>query len=512
MIEYLQIPKEISREQVRFNEFSWSPSTYKDVQFRTTNLRSVSSHLDKGSPFVKGHEPGSIWYIQKAPTFFIRTKALQSESFLVYPKGDSIIPISPRAFVDLGMKPWDILLSKDSNVGECCVVDEQYSKNHMFSSGLLKLNIDKAELPMYLFAFLKHPIFKAQLEKIPKGSTIRHGKDLWLDCVIPYPAHKNSKEVLLLVSSLMQAIVEKEKWIRTKNEAIDDIIEKELLRGQLDNPFVFENPDSLKVRSLSRLDTGLYNMDSRRKLFMIENYEHGAETFEKMGFSITRGQNLQVSCIGKSIYSDSPRTGFYRLVYPSDISEYRTVYKYRFLGNRNSLAMIRKGDVIFGAEGFHKGRSIAVVDDLEKTITNIHGIIFHRDGDDATEGIFLCCFLGYLRNIGLIDAIGAGGAGGSLAVGYFSQVPFPKFPKDKKGQIARLYHQRQPVSDTILDVKDLVTWHRRRNASLGICELDSEMKILQRQLFSIQDCIINDGEVVINDYTKSAGLSASYLS
>ena len=63
--------------------------------------------------------------------------------------------------------------------------------------------------------------------------------------------------------------------------------------------------------------------------------------------------------------------------------------KIEYLGNPNLLKTLNRGDLIFGAEGFEKGRSIVVVEDINNYITNIHGItISHKDGVNLKDSIF----------------------------------------------------------------------------------------------------------------------------
>src|SRR4029077_13271037 len=97
-----------------------------------------------------------------------------------------------------------------------------------FSGGILRLNpiCDR----YYLFSFLKHPLFKAQLLAMaPRGATITHAKTLWLDCFIPFPNQDDSERVEKVVSVLMRAVIDKELEIRRKNRVIDQIIESEIL-------------------------------------------------------------------------------------------------------------------------------------------------------------------------------------------------------------------------------------------------------------------------------------------
>jgi hypothetical protein len=146
--------------------------------------------------------------------------------------------------------------------------------------------------------------------------------------------------------------------------------------------------------------------------------------------------------------------------------------------------------VIFGAEGFCKGRCVILVDEQHRTISNIHGVIFRPRDGSMTRGIFLGCFLGYLRNVGIVDAVGAGGSGGSLAIGYFDNVPFPRFPTGLQESIARLYHNPVPPRDSKPTLKSLIEWHQEWNEGLGIWELDREMKQLQATLAEVQEQII----------------------
>jgi len=474
-MHYLRVPHEITLTDVQAKDASFSPGMYRRVIIPTRAAKPIGDLLDAKKPFDKGAEPGSMWYMKRSTHGFIRTKALQDYSYLIYPKGDAVVPINPRAFDDPNLCDGDILMSKDSNLGECAVVDGNGWKNHMFSGGIVRLHPTSDR--WYLYSFVKNPIFKAQLRAMTsRGATIAHAKTLWLDCLIPFPDQGDAPRVIRYVSALMEAIVDKEKAIRERNKLIDASIVEELRRGQ-DNAqtFLYELPTIGELRCLMRLDAGLYSEDSKRKLFFVRNYRLGTGTYEELGFEIGRGQNLQISCIGQSIYSDEEKPNFYRLVAPTDISEYRTVRRFRYLGNKKSLSLLKEGDVIFGAEGFCKGRVVILPDAVQRTITNIHGIVFHLKDGNLTKGIFLGCFLGYLRNIGLVDAIGAGGSGGSLAMGYFHLVPFPKFCDDKQAEIARLYHNPVPPPQDATTLETFVHWHRRWNADLGIWELDREM-------------------------------------
>ena len=129
MDNYLRIPTEITLADIRRNDYSLSAGMYRRVIIPTGSVRRVGDLLDSARPFDKGVEPGSLWYMNRSPRYFIRTKALQDHSYLLYLKGDSVTPINPRVFEDVGLSDGDILMSKDSNVGECAMVDGENEGN-----------------------------------------------------------------------------------------------------------------------------------------------------------------------------------------------------------------------------------------------------------------------------------------------------------------------------------------------------------------------------------------------
>src|SRR3990172_6482840 len=97
-MNYLRVPNEISLDEIRAKGSSLSAGMYRRVVIPTSTVKRVGDLLDSNHPFDKGIEPGSLWYMKRSTHHFIRTKALQDYSYLLYPKGDAIVPINPRAF------------------------------------------------------------------------------------------------------------------------------------------------------------------------------------------------------------------------------------------------------------------------------------------------------------------------------------------------------------------------------------------------------------------------------
>lgn len=472
------------------NKYNLAPSQLMTLGVPNKNKSFIRDLLSRKLKFSdNGNEVGSVNYISQSPKYFIRAKALQKESFLPFLTEETAIPIRPQVFTDFNLKAGDILISKDSNIGEAVILDKDLP-NHTISGALYKLPVQ--ENKYYLFAFLKHKYFLKQLDLlVPKGATIRHAKTLFLDCKVPFPNQKNKDDVVTYVELLTQAIIAKEKEIRKKHEQILTIIEQELLENQKEKEFKYQHPNLVKLKKHNRINAGFFSEHFSKSEFIIKNYHLGFSNIKDLGFNVSRGQNLQISCIGKSIYSDKYKEGFYTVLKPMHLSIYGTAFSREYLGNAKKLKTLKAGDIIFGAEGFDKGRSMVILKDRDKTITNIHGITINHKEGDISLSIFIKCFLDYLRKIGMIDLYAVGGNGGSLAMKYWDIIPFPNFPKNKQDQVAGLYHKLADYPKS-LNLKNFLEEDQKWNEISGIMEIDKSTKQLKNKLNSVLDKIVND--------------------
>jgi hypothetical protein len=493
---YIRTPISISFNSIVEKNYTLSSSQYMDLIMPNSNFKYVRDFLSRKLQRKDlGQEVGSLSYIGKSTHFFIRTKALQSYSFLPEITSETALPVLPDMFVNMDLKEGDLLLSKDSNIGEIIILDEDYP-NYMVSSAIYKLPVNRNKL--YLLALIKHKIFREQLDAmVPKGSTIRHAKTMFLDCKIPIP-NKNIENTIKFVEILTQAIINKEKLIKKRHFAIIGLIEIELLNNQNDKPFSFTLPRINEIIYVGRLDTNLYREHFKKIVHQIQNYKNGFETITQLGFTLSRGQNLQVSNIGESIYSSEKHHNFYTLMLPKFLSKYGTVDKIEYLGNQNYLKTLKKGDLIFGAEGFEKGRSIVIIEEKERTITNIHGITIQQNEKNVVKAIFVKCCLDYLRNKGLIDLYAVGGNGGSLGQKYWDIIPFPRFSQDLQTEIAKLYHNDKVQYNNLdISLDNFLQIDNEYNDNAGIHELDKTLKRLKQILTDAVDKIANDVEVEI---------------
>lgn len=493
---YIKIPKSISFNSIVEKDYTLSSSQYMDLIMPNENYVFVKDFLSRKLQRTDlGVEVGSLNYIGQSTHYFIRTKALQSHSFLPEITSETALPIMPSCFVKMNLKKGDILISKDSNIGEIVILDKDYP-NFMLSGAIYRLPV--TEKKYYLLAFIKHSIFREQLDfMVPKGATIRHAKTMFLDCKIPMP-NVNVDNVINFVSVLTQAIINKEKLIKERHEAILKAIETELLENQKPNKFNFELPKIKELEEVGRLDTNLYRKNFKNIVFEIQNYKNGFQTISELGFTLSRGQNLQVSNIGESVYSKKKYSNFYTLVLPKFLSKYGTVDKVEYLGNKNDLKTLQKGDLIFGAEGFEKGRSVVIIEEQARAITNIHGITIQQKEHDVNKAIFVKCCLDYLRNKELIDLYAVGGNGGSLAQKYWEIIPFPGFAKPEQDEIAKLYHNMESIYNTgDLTLDNFLEKDNEYNQRAGIYELDKTAKQLKEILNQTIDNIINDKPIEI---------------
>ena len=498
---YIDIPKEISSKEILDNECNLSSNAYKRLLMKNTNFKTLRKLLKDSQ---SGKEVGSIAYVKDSEFIFLRTKAINSHlfclDFVTQGAIQCIKPNSYRAYFKNFMNLYknDILFVTGGNVGEVVFVDKDYT-NVIFSSHIVKIQVIKN--PYYIFAMLKHNICREQVNFSPIGAI--KGLDTFkidylYNCKIPFP-NINAKQTIEFIEILTQSIITKERLIKERHAKILQMIKTELLENQKPNTFTYAYPTFTELKKTGRLDTGIYCEEFKRLDFLIKNYKYGSKLFDELEMSMSRGQNLQESCIGKSIYSQIYKDKFYSLALPTYFSYYGTINKTIYLGNRNNLKTLKKGEIVFGAEGTF--RSIVILDDVENFITNIHGITLYKN--NVLESIFIKLFMDFLASKKFIDFIKVGGHGGSLAQKYWNLIPFPNFPLNLQEQIALLYHNpNAKLNYEELTLKNFTIQDEAFCKDAGIYELDKSIKYLKNILNSCINDIINDKEVLMS-FTKN---------
>lgn len=503
MSKYIITPETISFREIANKDYSLSAPQYKTLLIKNTNFLFVRDFLKRNLKNTDlGTEIGSLNYIRKSHKYFLRTKALQSHTFLPELNAETTRQIQPKMFNQMDLKEGDLIISKDSNIGEIIILDKDYP-NHMLSSAMYRLPV-KLNFKYYLLAFIKHTIFREQLDFIvPSGATIRHAKTLFLDCKIPIP-NQNKNRVMTFVSLLTQAIINKEKEIRKKHSLIFKIFDAELLENQNKKSFEYKFPTISEIESVGRIDTARYTEEHKSYEFLLSNYKGGTSTFTERGYKVKRGQNLQVSNIGKSHYSEQYLESFYKLIVSSNFSEYSTVEKYKYIGNSSELKKIEIGEIVFSARGAQFGRVVILPEKADNIITNLDSLVFSSETASLRESIFITLFLNRLRWNKHIYSIAITGSGANSFTAYqIDDINIPKYPVDKQNEIVKLYYNPKAENKTeTATLENFLELDNEFNEQAGIYELDKTAKQLKERLDEVIDKIANDEEIEITFKTE----------
>lgn len=491
-MSYVRVPRELHSNDIKSEEFCFSPGRY--VRFVPPKQTTASHYapLDKivvvREDTVKARKGDTYRYaeigdinVATGGIYFREMKGhyLPTERPARAESGDILISTvrTYRKGIGLVTESGDNLVTTNAMLNLCGATE--------FANGVT--------LP-YVYAFLRSDFFVEQVWSLlhrgvyPRMDTGALGK-------ISIPVADN-RDVCAYVAALALAIADKERAIRLRNDEIHAQIEAELTVNQA-GTFCYEHPTRDEIARLGRFDAAIYSYEYKSKIARIRNYHRGHRTPSAAGFTITPGPSLEIKLLQTRLDSETPKPGFYQLLIPANISEYGTMDAVTWLGTARKLPLLHAGDILFGEAGFHKGRSIVLIDEPERATTNAHGLYARRSDADLAHSIFFRCIFNWYRSQRLIDLMAVGGSGGHFSPDYFDFVLIPKFPEPLQHHIARLYHNPAAPSARKPTLANFVAWHREWNESLGIWELDREMKALQRALTAVQEEIIEGRTVKI---------------
>lgn len=472
--------------QVNYNDIinngcKLSPNNYLKVNINSTTnypLRDLVESIDKGV------EIGSNNYIDRSEFKFIRTSALSSDKYSIVVDNNSVLSINPKSYVDFKLKENDILICKDSNVGE--VVKLNYDlPNFMFSSGINRLNIIQNK--DYIFGIMKNHKFKEQLiSMIPKGATLMHAKDLYLNCVIPFPKTTNIVEY---VSSLVRIISRKEKELELKMAKINNIIEDEILSNQNNNDYKYNYPTISSIININRLDTGNYtkefcDIDNQLKnytngyFYIPKNNVKGGQTPKKR--VIEQNELLKYNWVTPSYINDD---GTLNLDYKINCEKNNVDRNCAFIINRTS-----KG-------GFGEYVGICSFYDYDRYGPAQHnqGIyrVFNMSDKDL---IYITCLLNSRLYRKYCANISMGSKMKELKLSNILSIPFPKFDELKKTAIANYYYNRCEKQEK-LNKDNFEQANERWDKKAGVIDLFESIRKSKDYLNSIIDDIYDNKNV-----------------
>lgn len=435
----LIIPTEVRFSELRKNG-SLSPNNYKKLTVKNSKQRKLSTYLNTQSPYVKGIEPGSGAYVKYSEQAFLRNSCIDSIKYSV--NKDKYIYLNPNYYNDFMLENEDILFCTDANIGDCCLYINEKEKV-IFSSGLIKLNFKEKKYKYYVMAFMKDDYFRQQLyTKTPKGSTIKHSGEIFLECLIP---DCPEEWLYSLMENLIKNIAYTEHICNSKIRKTEQLIKNEVITKE----YEYVNPTIRQLKEKVRTDSGIYSNTVFQWKKNIENYKFGYSNLKEFGFKTQRGPSLQKRDLGRSIQIDKYRKGYNILIYPSDISSSGYINKVTFLGARNPIWFLGEKYILFASEGTI-GKTFIICDDSMHFTTNIHGtMIYPLDiHTNINKSIFLGLYLNYLRSNGVLLKMSVGANGGSFAVGYWDNIIIPNVSNEFMESLSKIYNNSVKLNPT----------------------------------------------------------------
>ena len=490
MKHYIDIPQSVSLDDIKANNFILSSNSYKRLIMKNENYKQLRHLLDRNLTRQDlGQEVGSFSYIKDSPYRFMRSKALQSHSFLPQINQETSLPILPQSFTHINLKKGDLIISKDSNIGEIVILDDDYP-NTMLSGALYKLPISQNKF--YIFALIKHDMFKQQLDFIvPKGATIRHAKTLFLDCKIPFPNH-NKEQTINFIETLTKSIITKEKLIKERHTQILNYIEKELLANQKPNKFIYTLPNIHEIKGSTRLDIGIYCEEFKRLDFLIKNYTNGYFHIEQN--NIKSGSTPQIRYIADLDFLN------YVWVTPSHCSDYGTIQKIERINLLGEPNLTENCILISNATSRgKKGEFVGIAtfyNHIDFGNAQYNQQLYKLTDTNITKLLFMLCFLNCKLARKLCSCLCVGSKMKGMKIEHFLQIPFPNFPLNLQKEITTLYHNpNAKLCHTELNLENFSHKDKAFCTQAGIYELDKSIKHFKKLLNHAIDNIISDKPV-----------------
>jgi len=503
---YIVTPTEVAFSKLIANGYKLSAKSQKALLLLNNNYKTIRELLIE--PAISGREPGSLAYVRQSNFRFLKTKAIQGNSFILdFDTVGTYENIKPKDFIlhhgNLNQRTIskdDVLFVTGGNVGEVAIAQEDYS-NTIFSSHIYKLPLNENKL--YIFAFLKNAFCKDQANFSPEGSIAGLDSfkiDYLLDIKIPFPK-KNIKNSIRFIEALTQAIIEKERKIKHRHSNVLLSINEELQNNQKKRTFSFTYPNISEIQSVGRLDTFRYSEKYKAYEFLVRNYTHGSFRLSDIGLKSKRGPNLAVSVIGPTFYNNDYRPGFYKLVVSSNFSEYSTLERYVYMGVKKLLPQLTKGDIVFSSRGAQLGRAVVLLEDVNNTITNFDSLIIHSERKtELYQNLFVMLFLNNLRWNKHVYSISFYGSGANSLTQYqLEEINFPNFPIKKQKELANSYfNEHLSYNIGSCDIDSFADIDKEFNEKAGIYQLHESCMLLKRILDRALDQIIRDEEVDIH--------------
>lgn len=466
-----------------------SSSLHKQINVANENYLSLRSLLSRElNRNDLGKEVGSINYVSGSNFFFIKTKALQAFSFLPILNLESTESIMPQAFINHHLKAGDIILSKDSNIGETVILDKDYP-NYMLSGALYKLPLSGSD-KFYILAFIKHRYFRDQLNRlVPKGATLRHAGTKFLDCNIPFPVN-NKEAIVNYVSNITKKIIEIEIEIKKRYSEINDIIETEIIENQKNNTtYSFAHATYSQLSIGKRLDTGVYSNTFQRITHLLTNYKWGV--FYVDADKLRSGSTPKIRDI--SNYSE----GCIRWITPTNCSDWGFIQTHEKIltptkNNLSEDAVLLINRTSRGGKGEYVG--IGTFYDYDAYGDGHHNQgIYRITGYNKELLVFIATFMNTKMMRKYCSALSVGSKMKEIKSEQFLSIPIPSLEPKVLKRVYKLFYTGNfdRSIDNILSLQP---------CNVGLFHLSIAKNILIQYLNSILDMIIDNIDFnIMND-------------
>ena len=466
-----------------FNLYSFSARDYRKLLIENKKTIQLKDLLEQKQKV--GREIGSEAYMNKSKYRFLKTVNISS-NFLLEESSVEYCKPENKVFP----KKNEILIAKDgggNGLGEVALYPHENKENaDSLSAGIIAIKI-KDEKINYVLGFLKSQHFKDFIDlNTAQGSTIRHSKLISLDYEIPFPTtknHSNPDKIEVLVSLIVQNIIDKEKQIKLKNKQINELIQKELKDNQKMGNFSFNYPRISEIREEARLDTGLYEKEFKEINFLIRNYKGGFSFIDEK--NIEGGNTPKERIFGKGNLWLTPtdcKKGI--LVNKSFIKS----KKYNL--HDDCLVIVNRSNV---------AETIL----FEKNIFKIghHNQGMYRVKIDKNNYNYFLFILSWLNSSifqKYIACVATGATFKEIRIDDISKKsPIPNFPATRQKEIIQLYY-KLPEKSSDLNFENYLIKETKRNSEAGIFQLNMEIFNLREKLEDILHRIITCKKIDIS--------------
>jgi hypothetical protein len=422
-------PRVVSYRKIIETGSCLAPSRYADtIGFRNVTYRKLADVVHASSQRERVNPQSTYDYIEISDIDVYSGMVESKPTF-----GVDLPSLSPMQVNDR-----DVLLSTVRTYRNGVGIVALSSSNRIVCSPALVVirGLEQPYTKGWMFAFLRSKYFLHQISALQnRGVYPRLDIEALQHILIPVPSVRAAQDADRLVEALILVRGALKEAFAKQNA----IISNELGQGSA-KTYVHRSASYSSIFKAGRIDAGFYSARVGLVLHQIESYRHGSSDVESLGYDLLRGQNLQKTAIGESIYSDSPHPNFYRLIRPTNFSEFGIVDAVEYLGNKGQLSVLQYGDIVFSAEG-NVGKCIVIDTTLEGSITNIHGIVLRprRKTNSFKESSFVAAVLRYFRSAGVFMHLAVGGQGGSFASQYWSLVSIPNMPSSVRDVISDVY-------------------------------------------------------------------------